>query len=527
MTREKSRLSVFRSTAGLAIAGIISKIIGAFYRVPLTNILGAEGIGLYQTFFPVYALFLTLSGAAVPTVVARYVAYADALGTEIPYTRAAAKKTAAALGVFGLLFTAALAYPVAALQSRPGAWTGYLVVAPAVFAVTFTAYFKGYFIGKGRMRVNAFSQTAEQAVKLAAGLTAAYLLAPKGATAAVYGALFAVTVSEFAGLAFMCTAYRKDVVREKFLRTGVDKRIYYDIVRSMIPMTLAALVLPVSGFLDSFLIVRLLKIGGASLADATASYGLYSGAVGTVINLPVVVSVALAVAVIPKVSSGVAKGDFAAVNKFTGLTLCSCLAISVPCFFALLVFSNDVIALLYPGFSQLQASEASLILRYQAINVVAASLVQLLSGILQTLGSGRSAAIYLAVSVALKTALQAVLLPRIGIVAAPLSQTCMYALAAALSMIRYTELVGKNGDIAKTTGKIALAGVIMSVCIQTVALTLGGKYVRLAVGAVVGVAVYAVLLWATKVLGIYRVWTAREGAEKGEENDRSSGTGMP
>ena len=137
--RGAGKNSVLRSTAGLALAGIVSKAVGAFYRIPLTNVLGAEGIGLYQTFFPVYALFLTFTSAALPTVVGRYVAYSDALGIAIPETRAAAKRVAFALGATGLVFTALLAYPVAALQSRPQVWQGYLIVAPAVLAVTRSA----------------------------------------------------------------------------------------------------------------------------------------------------------------------------------------------------------------------------------------------------------------------------------------------------------------------------------------------------------------------------------------------------
>lgn len=511
--------SVLRSSAGLALAGIIAKIVGAFYRVPLTNVLGAEGIGLYQTFFPVYALFLTLTGAAIPTVVGRYVAYADALGTEIPFTRAAAKRVAFALACAGAVMTVALAYPVAALQARPQAWKGYLVVAPAVFAVTAAAYYKGYFIGKGRMTSNAFSQTAEQAVKLAVGLSCAYALARYGVAAAVYGALFAVTVSEFAGLAIMWAAYRKDVSKENNFRARVDKRIYYDIVKTMLPIVAAALVLPVSGFLDSFLIVRLLVRGGASLSQATASYGLYSGAVGTVINLPVVVAVSLAVAVIPKVSSGVARGEYEKVNKATGLTIGACLCVAVPCFFALLVFSDDVIGLLYPEFSADETARASEILRWQAVNVVAASALQLLCGILQALGSGKSAALYLATAVALKTALQTILLPRIGIVAAPLFQFAMYAFAAALASVRYVELVGKNRELVQTSSKIAVGGVIMSVCIQAVALTVRNRYARLAVGAIVGAAVYFALLSAMKAFGKDGIRAAFTGGDKGEEND--------
>ena len=58
----------------LAASAVIAKIVGACYRVPLTNILGAEGIGLYQLVFPVFALMTTLSSAGIPSALARTVA---------------------------------------------------------------------------------------------------------------------------------------------------------------------------------------------------------------------------------------------------------------------------------------------------------------------------------------------------------------------------------------------------------------------------------------------------------------------
>ena len=70
--------SLAASTAVLAAASIAGKIVGAIYRVPLTNVLGAEGMGLYQTFFPVYALFVTLTSGALPTITARAFAAAKA-----------------------------------------------------------------------------------------------------------------------------------------------------------------------------------------------------------------------------------------------------------------------------------------------------------------------------------------------------------------------------------------------------------------------------------------------------------------
>ena len=50
--------------AVLALGSVVAKLIGAFHRVALTNILGAGGMGIYQLVFPVYALFITGRGAS-------------------------------------------------------------------------------------------------------------------------------------------------------------------------------------------------------------------------------------------------------------------------------------------------------------------------------------------------------------------------------------------------------------------------------------------------------------------------------
>ena len=58
----------------LLIAGVICKFLGAFYRIPLSNILGAEGIGVYQLIFPIYSLFLIVSSGGIPAVLSKSVA---------------------------------------------------------------------------------------------------------------------------------------------------------------------------------------------------------------------------------------------------------------------------------------------------------------------------------------------------------------------------------------------------------------------------------------------------------------------
>ena len=58
----------------LAIAGLIVRIIGLLYRVPMTNIIGDEGMGYYSFAFEPYSVMLLLSYHGLPTAVSKLVA---------------------------------------------------------------------------------------------------------------------------------------------------------------------------------------------------------------------------------------------------------------------------------------------------------------------------------------------------------------------------------------------------------------------------------------------------------------------
>ena len=58
----------------LAVGGILAKIIGAFYKIPLTNILGANGMGVYYLIFPIYSLFLVISSSGISIAVTKLIA---------------------------------------------------------------------------------------------------------------------------------------------------------------------------------------------------------------------------------------------------------------------------------------------------------------------------------------------------------------------------------------------------------------------------------------------------------------------
>ena len=53
---------------------VISKIVGAVFKIPLTNILGGIGMGYYSTAYSLYTPVFAMTAAAVPTVIIKAVA---------------------------------------------------------------------------------------------------------------------------------------------------------------------------------------------------------------------------------------------------------------------------------------------------------------------------------------------------------------------------------------------------------------------------------------------------------------------
>ena len=80
MSNNTSRESFLKGALILSLAGVIVKIMGAFFRIPLSNLIGSIGMGYYQVVYPIYTLFLTLAVAGFPTALAKLVSEQRAVG---------------------------------------------------------------------------------------------------------------------------------------------------------------------------------------------------------------------------------------------------------------------------------------------------------------------------------------------------------------------------------------------------------------------------------------------------------------
>ena len=423
----------------LLVGGLICKLIGAIYRIPLSNILGPEGIGIYQLVFPIFSLFLILASGGSATALSKLVASCRAKG-ENKRARRFLFQSIILLLVVSLVFSGlflAFGGPLSSFQGNEKAALGYVGAAIAiVFASVLTA-FRGYFQGYQNMTPTAVSQIIEQILKLVLGLTFAHLLIGRGPAYGAIGAMIGVGVSEVFALLYLAITYAFKRKKLDILEPEIETTFSQDLkllIKQTLPITLNSLIMPLILAIDSFLIVNLLVSSGNSSEISTEMFGVYSGMVNSLVNFPTVFSMALAISLVPAISYGREKQEK---NLDASSVFKLIFYIAIPCIFIYFCFSREIIAVLYPSATnQNLLSLGALLLRISAINILYISLLQITTAILQ--GNGKSLAALANVSVAgvIKILLTLVFVSgAFGIYGAAIASAICYSIAAGLNII--------------------------------------------------------------------------------------------
>ena len=114
--KREGKGSFIKGAVWIAVGGFTAKIIGALYRIPLTNLIGGKGLGLYQLVYPVYCLLLTVSATGIPSSIAKLTAERIAQGKDDRAVFRTAMKLFALIGLVGALFMAVVAPYLAKAQ---------------------------------------------------------------------------------------------------------------------------------------------------------------------------------------------------------------------------------------------------------------------------------------------------------------------------------------------------------------------------------------------------------------------------
>ncbi len=486
----------------LSLGGLLAKILGALYRIPLTNIIGSYGMGLYQLVFPPYILFLTVAQAGVPIALSKLIAENNQLGN-VERSRKifrCAFVFLALLGAVCAVLMASLSNVIAVSQGNSETAHAFLIVAPALLFVPVTNALKAYFQGNMNMIPSGVTTVIEQIVKLAVGLLCATHFMPD-VHKAVMGAVFAITVSEFGSLAIMSAVYLIHRRRNRYVgKISVGRSDVASIAPNLlalaVPVALGGFAMQMSQVIDSVMVVNLLTV-----PNATEMYGLWTGPVNSMLGLPIALSSGVAVSALPGITKTFYSGDKTALNNSFNTAMKLTLVIALPCALGMILLSRPILSLLYGGLPEEEIYVAAMLLSLSGLSIVFLAVMQTCVSVCQAVGKPYATVVIVSLSIVVKAAVNLALLPKpqINIYAAAISETLCYLFAAVCVIIYLRVKIGFRTDAVSCLVKPLGSCMLMTLFI-TVALTFFGNVFAGTLGTLLLIALSGAVYLAGLVL---------------------------
>lgn len=411
------RQSFIKGALILTIGGFVAKVIGALYKIPLTNILGSSGMGIYYLVFPIYNVLLVFSSGGISIAVAKLVANADNVKVRKMYLSSGVLVSLFCSTILSLLLIVA-SKSIAILQGNEQSYLGFVIIAPAIIFSSMVAILKSYFQGIENMTPSTISMIIEQVVKMAIGLFFSLKLLQYGIMCAVVGAIIGVTISEIVALIILVFQYatHKSLDEVKSLNENISLRnATKEIVSIAIPNTLMLLVVPLISFIDSFVVVNLLINSGFSSISATSLYGINNGIISSLISLPVIITSALSMSIVPNLSSLNRINNTLLIEDRIRFFIKITWIITLPIFIYFFIMSDKIIFALYNLHSEGVVNEfafAEKLLRLSSISIIYNSLLSTLTSILQSRSKSYSVFMIFLISLIIRTILSCLLIQR-------------------------------------------------------------------------------------------------------------------
>ena len=271
----------FGGAAILAVGILVVKLIGMFYKIPLVNIIGAQGNTDFTNAYNIYAVLLTISTAGLPVAVSKLVSEASAQGrrAQVRRTFQLALGMFLILGVISFLVMYFKADMLAEMMHDTKAAAGIRALSPAVVCVGCLAALRGYTQGHLNMTPTSVSQIIEALCKLIIGLSLAWWLVKGGQPpeTAAAGAITGVTVGTMVALVYMVLDYAFKGDHDRQLEQDEPDGagdIVRDILRIAIPITLSSSMVGIVTVIDSSLVQGQLQ---RVLLEDRACWELYTG----------------------------------------------------------------------------------------------------------------------------------------------------------------------------------------------------------------------------------------------------------
>ena len=398
----KNRSNFLVQGSILAIASIISRIVGLLYRVPLQAIIGKVGNNYYGTAFEIYSIILIISSYSLPLAVSKLVAARMEVG-EIKNTMRVLKGALLFAVVSGGTFMTVVYFYAdffTGLLKTPLANIALRVLAPVIFIVAVLGVFRGFFQGLHTMMPSALSQILEQIINAAVSIIAAYYLFSYGFKvggvlgdaeeyAAAYGAAGG-TLGTAAGAAFALLfmlfvygvfyrRFKRRVIRDHKKNIESYGAILKVLILTIIPVLLSTTLYNISSIVDQGIFKNIVTLQGYAPKQISEWWGVYTGQYKVLINVPISIASAIAASAVPTLTAAYQVGNDKQVRYQIHSATRFIMMIAFPCTVGMAVLAGPIMMFLFSD----SDPTSGRMLTVGAISILFYSLSTLSNGLLQ------------------------------------------------------------------------------------------------------------------------------------------------
>ena len=492
----------------LAAAGIVCRLIGLIYRVPLANILTDEGNGYYSTAYNIYTIVLLLASYSIPSAISKLMA---GRLEQKEYKNAQRIFYCALMyvGSVGLVASLILFFGADIILQGKTALV-LKAFAPTVFIYGFLGVLRGYFQAHKSMVQTSISQIFEQIVNAAVSVGCAYYFM-KTFKSPEYGAIGSAIGTMAGVITALIVVYLAYMMNRKMIRHRIESDCanvlddYASIFKSMFlivtPIILSTFIYNFNITLNNNLFTKI-SMGYRQMSeqDAFSTFGIYSGKAVLLSDVPVALASAMSAALIPVISGAFVKEGKRAASEKVQVAVQTTMLFAIPAAVGMFVLAEPILTLLFSFKTLVDLEMAVMLLKMMTFSICFYSLSTVSNGILQGIGKVNRPVVNAAVSLVAQTIVVVVLLltTNLGIYALPVAFIIYSALMSVLNQLdvkRYLDCkLNWTNILFKPFISALVMGLFAFITYKLSLLVCKTNIVSIAISVVVAVIVYLICL---------------------------------
>ncbi len=521
MTEKKRKSqSLLSGALVLSVATIIIKVIGVIYKIPLSNMIGPVGRGLFDSAYSLYVPIYSISMAGLPVAISNMVSKQMTLGNfrDVRVIQKVAKRLFLIVGILGTLAMLILAYPYALSARNMDILPAVFVITPAILFCCIMSSYRGYYSGLSNMTPTAISQVLEALGKLIFGLVCAKWAMSYGmsrfekglsvfgqectteieALSAIYpyaaaGATLGVTLGTVIGVIYLVVIHRLkgDRITKTELASAPKPESSGVIARKLfkfaIPVAVSSMVFSITNLIDSITIQNRLEhvivnnldfirnmyatelVGVLDTDIKNFLYGAYSLSIDFR-NLIPSITMTLGISAIPALSAAWAVKNKRAIKVSIESVMRVTMLVAMPCGIGIGVLAQPILAVFYGGGESASGiSIAAPVLTAYGYTIFLMALSQPMTNMLQALDRTKVPLISLSVGALVKLIANFIFvaIPSINVNGAVIGTILCYVVIVAINLFAIIKTTKIRINFISVFVKPIICGVLCGVAAYT------------------------------------------------------------